>query len=207
MVALPQLMEPPPRLPEGVAGLVNSTTSASGERKALLDEALAALARRELELEELEQFVAGLAGLELEAEQGPQPNEEVVAVCIEVTEELFAWARAIAEAREDRLNEIRDLLDELCAGEDALAPLARLVLLHHQKLSERVVEISALDMEDLIGNLLHQVGKQRELNRTEKIRLLHMIPFKGPITDQQISTRRADWYSDSPSSHRSDWYK
>lgn len=206
MAALPQLMEPPPRLPKGVAGLVNSTASATGERRALLDEALAALARRERELNELEQFVADLAGLELEAEQGPQPDEEVVANAIRVTEELFAWAATVAGERVEQLNALRDDLDELCAGDEALTPLARQVYQCQETLSGRIQALAGLDVEDLLGNLLHQVAKQRELSVDEKIRLLHSIPDHRPI-DNPVSTRRADWYSDSTSTHRRDWYR
>jgi len=208
MVTLPQLMEPPPRLPEGVAGLVNSATSATGERKALLDEALAALARRERELEELEQFVAGLTSLELEAEQGPQPNEEVIARAIDITEELFAWATGVTGAREDQLTRLRDQLEALCAGDESLTPLARQVYQRQEELGGRIQALATPDVEDLIGNLLVQVAKQRELSRTEKIRLLHTIPFKGPITDQKVSTCREDWYRDDVvSTRRADWYK
>lgn len=206
MVALPQLMEPPPRLPDGVAGLVNSTTSASGERKALLDKAMAALARRELELEELEQFVAGLAGLELEAEQGPQPNEEVIARVIEVTEELFAWATGVTDAREDQLTRLQDQLEDLCGGDESLTPLARQVYRRQEELGGRIQALAGLDLESLIANLLVQVAKQRELSKEEKIRLLMAIPDHRPI-DNPISTRRADWYSDNPSTYRRDWYR
>lgn len=207
MVALPQLMEPPPRLPEGVAGLVNGATFADGERRALLDEALAALARRERELEELERFVAGLAGLELEAEREPQPDEEVVANAIRVTEELFAWAATVAEGCADQLNALKDDLEDLRAGDEALAPLTREVYRRQEELSGRIQALAGLDEERLIARLLVQVGSQRELSKQEKIRLLKAIPYRGPITGQQISTRRADWYSDTPSTHRRDWYR
>ena len=193
MAALPQLMEPPPRLPEGVSDLVDRMTSATRERRALLDEALGALARRERELNELEQFVAGLAGLELEAEQGPQPDEEVVANAIKVTEELFAWAATVADERAEQLNALKDDLETLCAGDETLAPLARQVYQRQETLSGRIQALAGLDVENLIGNLLHQVAKRRELSVDEKIRLLHSIPFRGPI-DNPISMRRADWY-------------
>lgn len=206
MVALPQLIEPPPRLPERVAGLVNGTTSAAGERRALLDEALAALARRERELEELERFVAGLTGLELEAEREPQPDEEVVANAIRVTEELFVWAATVAEGRADRLNALKNDLEDLCAGDEALAPLTREVYLRQEELSGRIQALAGLDEERLIARLLVQVAKQRELSKQEKIRLLKAIPDHRPI-DNPISMRRADWYSDTPSTHRRDWYR
>lgn len=193
MATLPQLMEPPPRLPEGVSGLVDGMTSATRERRALLDEALAALARRERELNELEQFIAGLAGLELEADRAPQPNEEVVADAIKVTEELFAWATTVADERADQLNALKDDLEVLCAGDETLAPLARQVYQRQETLSGRIQALAGLDVEDLIGNLLHQVAKRRELSVGEKIRLLHSIPFRGPV-DNPISMRRADWY-------------
>ena len=206
MVALPQLMDPPPRLPEGVADLVNDTASATRERKVLLDEALAVLARRERELEEVEQFVAGLAGLDLDAEQGSAPDEEVVANAVEVIEELFAWAATVAEERSDQLNALKDALEDLCAGEEALASLARQVYLRQEALSGRIQALARQDMENLIGNMLHQVARQRELSIDEKIRLLHSIPDHRPI-DNPVSTRRADWYSDSDSTHRRDWYR
>ena len=206
MVALPQLMEPPPRLPAGVAGLVNGTTSAAGERRALLDEALAALVRRGRELEELERFVEGLAQLELVPEQDPQPNEETIAAVIEVIEELCAWAATVAEERADRLNALKNDLEDLCAGDEALAPLARQVCLRQEEMSGRIQALAALDVERLIARLLVQVARQRELSKQEKIRLLKAIPDHRPI-DIPVSTRRADWYSDTPSTHRRDWYR
>ena len=206
MAALPQLMEPPPRLPEGVTGLVDGMTSATRERKALLDEALAALARREQELNELEQFVTGLAGLELEADRGPQPNEEMVANAIKVTEELFAWAATVAQERADQLNALKDDLEALRAGDETLAPLAQQVCQRQETLSGRIQALAGLDVESLIANLLVQVAKQRELSKEEKIRLLEAIPDHRPI-DNPISMRRADWYSDSPSTYRRDWYR
>lgn len=207
MAALPQLIATPPRLPAGVTGLVCATPSSSQRRKAILDEAMAALGTLEQETQELERFATGLAHLELVPDRGPQPNEEVIANVIEVTEELFAWAAKVTEAREDQLARLKDQLEVLCAGDETLTLLAGQVLLCQKALVGRIQALAALDLEDLIGNLLVQVAKQRELSSDEKWRLLQSIPYKGPITDQQISTRRADMYSDSPSTHRSDWYK
>ena len=207
MAALPQLIVPPPRLPEGVAGLVCAAASFSQERKEILDEAMVALASLERETKELEQFVAGLAQLELAEDQGPQPDEEVIANVIKVTEEIVAWATNVTDARQDQLTGLQEQLGDLCAGHDALTPLAGQVLQRQQALAGRIQALAASDVEDLIANLLVQVAKQRELSKSEKICLLHTIPFKGPITDQKISTRRADLYSDTPSTHRSDWYK
>lgn len=207
MVAQPQLMEPPPRVPEGVAGLVCATPSPGQERRKVLVRAMTALGTLEQETQELERFAAGLAQLELVPGRGPQPNEEVIANVIEVTEELFAWAAKVTEAREDQLARLKDQLEVLCAGDESLTLLAGQVLQCQKALAGRIQALAALDVEDLIGNLLVQVAKQRELSSDEKWRLLQSIPYKGPITDQQISTRRADMYSDSPSTHRSDWYK
>jgi len=207
MAALPQLIVPPPRLPEGVTGLVCAAASSSQERKEVLGEALVALASLERETQELEQFVTGLAQLELAPDRGPQPDEEVIARVIEVTEELFVWAAGVTDAREDQLTRLREQLEDLCAGDESLKPLARQVYQRQEELGGRIQALAAPDVEDLIANLLVQVAKQRGLSKTEKIRLLHTIPFKGPITDQKISTRRADLYSDTSSTHRSDWYK
>ncbi len=193
MVAMPQLMEPPPRLPEGVTGLVSATPSSSQGRKAILEEAVVALASLERETQELEQFVAGLAQFELEPDRGPQANEEVIANAIKVTEELFAWAATVAEGRADQLSALKDHLEDLCAGDEVLAPLARQVYQSQEELSGRIQALVRLDVEDLIGNLLHQVAKQRELSVDEKIRLLQSIPFRGPI-DDPVSMRRSDWY-------------
>ncbi len=205
MAALPQLMEPPPRLPEGVAGLVCATPSSVQGRKRVLDEAMVALGSLEQDTQELEQYAAGLAQLELVPDRGPQPDEEVIANVIKVTEELFAWAAKVTEAREDQLAKLQDRLEDLGAGDDALTLVAGQLLRRQKALVGRIQALAMLDVEDLIGNLLVQVAKQRELSSDEKWRLLQTIPDSRPV-DNPVSTRRADWYSDSPSTHRSDWY-
>ena len=118
-----------------------------------------------------------------DAEQGSAPDEEVVANAVEVIEELFAWAATVAEERSDQLNALKDALEDLCAGEEALASLARQVYLRQEALSGRIQALARQDMENLIGNMLHQVARQRELSIDEKIRLLHSIP--GPQADRQ----------------------
>ncbi|MCY3945307.1 MAG: hypothetical protein OXF44_03345 [Anaerolineaceae bacterium] len=205
MAALPQLIVPPPRLPEGVTGLVCATASFSQGRREILDEAMVALASLERETKELEQFVAGLAQLELAPDRGPQPDEEVIANVIKVTEEIVAWATNVTDAREDNLTRLQDQLEDLCAADKLLTPLARQVYQRQEELSGRIQALAGLDLESLVGNLLVQVAKQRELSSDEKWRLLQTIPDDRPI-DNPVSTRRADWYSDSPSTHRSDWY-
>ncbi len=60
-------------------------------------------------------------------------------------------------------------------------------------MGNRVRKVISHEKKDLIAHLLVQVAKQRELSRTEKIHLLHTIPFKGPI-DNPVSMKRADWY-------------
>lgn len=214
MAALPQLMEPPPRLSlpdlplDGRSDNSEKTSLLSRDaRKKLLIELKATLTQREAEVGELEQFVAGLRDLKLETDKGVQPDEKLVEEWLSAIEGLFMWAARVAEERENKLCEIDNLLDELSFGDVELAPAAKSVSFRFKALSGRVETMSRVEKDDLIGNLLVQVAKQRELSSREKIRLLHTIPYKGPITDQQISTRRADMYSDSPSTHRSDWYK
>ncbi len=215
MAALPQLMEPPPRLPrpplpmEGRSEDSEIPSRLSGEeRKRLLAGLEATLTQREIEVGELEQFVAGLEDFKLETDKGVQPDEKLVEEWLSAIEGLFTWAARIAEEREEKLCEIDSLLDELSSGDAELAPAAKCISSRLRALSGRVEALSRVEKEDLIGNLLHQVAKQRELSKDEKIRLLHSIPYRGPITDQQISTRRADWYRDDVvSTHRADWYK
>ncbi len=215
MAALPQLMDPPPTLPVpsvSLAGIADKPAKTSAlsreERKQMLVQLETTLIQRELEVGELEHFVAGLAGLKLEADRGAQPDAELVATVIETIETLFAWAATIADEREDKLCEINGLIDDLCAGDETLVPVAGQIISRFNELSGRVQALAKVDREDLIGILLHQVAKQRELSVAEGIRLLRTIPDHRPV-DNPVSTHRADWYSDDNpnSTRRSDWYK
>ena len=175
MAALPQLMDPPPTLPVpsvSLAGIADKPAKTSAlsreERKQMLVQLETTLIQRELEVGELEHFVAGLAGLKLEADRGAQPDAELVATVIETIETLFAWAATIADEREDKLCEINGLIDDLCAGDETLVPVAGQIISRFNELSGRVQALAKVDREDLIGILLHQVAKQRELSVAEE---------------------------------------
>lgn len=200
MAALPQLMEPPPRLSLPTLPLdgrpdnsVISSRFSGEERKRLLAGLEVTLTQREIEVGELEKFVSDLRDFKLETDKGAQPDEKLVEEWLSAIEGLFMWAARVAEEREEKLCQIDNLLDELSFGDVELAPAAKSVSFRFKALSGRVETLSRVEKEDLIGNLLVQVAKQRELSSREKIRLLHTIPFKGPI-DNPISMKRADWY-------------
>lgn len=155
------------------------------------------------------EFHTWAVNLRLDSDSVPVMSEEHVAFFLKKIGTL-AGLKAGVDSLVDLWNETVDekgnwqdkkILDHLHARR------TKKITLRFRRLSELAGTLTSHQESDLVANLLVQVARQRELSSKEKVRLLHTIPYKGPITDQQISTRRTDMYSDSPSTHRSDWYK
>lgn len=190
MVALPQFQE--------LKELPNSPPFSFGEtfEKSLYD---ALEENLDLQLRTLVtifgQFVTWLADLDLEADDLPMMSERQVAHYLGLVDLIYVYKADFDHdfKRWNRSVDARGNWRGLGTLDKSQARQIKRVNMLFRKMSKKVRNFTKCSKSDLVAHLLVQVAKQRELSSAEKIRLLHTIPFKGPI-DNPISMKRADWY-------------
>ena len=194
MVALQQLPDIP-----NISEL--PLTFTSDIRNLQNEQSLVEVDKRLLTLEEgieiIEMCASGLLELELDDSPEPPLSEQRAAHLIAGVKRMPGVKRDIAilvvnwDKMVDRRGNWR--------GTDSLSKTSanRLKKLNTRtrRLGNRVKKWDRFIEKDIIGNLLVQAAKGRELSNDEKIQLLHTIPDHRPI-DNPISLRRADWYGD-----------
>lgn len=193
MVAMPQwqeistLLEIPP--------LILDDAYSPAQQEENLQAIETELVRTEKIVGEASQFVTWVVQLDLEADKSPAMSEEQVAFYLGIISRLADF--------EADMNHLFNLWNEAVDEQGNWRGTGKLSKSHarrtrkinsrYREMSKSVKELASHQESDLVANLLVQVAKQRELSKSEKIRLLHTIPFKGPI-DNPISMKRADWY-------------
>ena len=198
MVAMPQLQEFPDLPMLGIQpALLDIRSDAVGQDD--IEDCLAVIERElpgtEEIISEANDFLTWVVNLRLDSDAVPVMPEEHVTFFLK----KIGMLAGLKAGTDSLVNLWDETVDEKgnWRGKEILGKLnarrTREIGLRFRRLGKRAGKLTRFQESDLVANLLVQVAKQRELSRHEKIRLLHTIPFKGPI-DNPVSMKRADWY-------------